>query len=268
MLLFSGEELRSYKICLNKNNFEEHFLGLCEAGVKCCTKKRKLTMWHIGSTIGAAHFPMFQRNPHLQKFSMLPRPVIKSRPGEIGHTFMTYSWWLNELVRDISAFTINYVSSLQTDKRRYLLNILTKSMKLIPKELRVCNSFFTQMILVGEMDKEGSMPSHVDGDDYINVVLSIGENSIIGGETLYFNGYEKKNHGEVIHKVSFVHGRLQVGEFSKVYHGVNNWKGVRGTFNFSIKKKILDHFIEEGDVWYKQFQEAGFPRKKFIAVKK
>ena len=90
-------------------------------------------MWHIGSTIGAAHFPMFQRNPHLQKFSMLPRPVIKSRPGEIGHTFMTYSWWLNELVRDISAFTINYVSSLQTDKRRYLLNILTKSMKLIPK---------------------------------------------------------------------------------------------------------------------------------------
>ena len=61
------------------------------------------------------------------------------------------------------------------------------------------------------MDKEGSMPSHVDGDDSINVVLSIGENSIVGGEILYLNGYDKKNHGEVLHKVYFVHGRLQVG---------------------------------------------------------
>ena len=223
-------------------------------------------MWHIGSTIGAAQYPKFQRIVGIEKYSMLPRPVTKSRPGEIGHTFMKYSWWLNELVRDISAFTIQYVSTLPEEKRRYLLKILTQSMKLIPKDLRICNSFFTQLVLVGQMEEEGSMPSHVDGDDYINVVLSIGDNTTKNGETLYYDGCHKKDHGNVIYKMNFMHGRLQVGEFSKVYHGINNWAGVRGTMNFSIKRKVLGHFIEEGDVWYNQFVEAGYPRNTFISV--
>ena len=35
------------------------------------------------------------------------------------------------------------------------------------------------------------MLSHIDGDDYINVVLSIGDNSMIGGEPLYYDGINK-----------------------------------------------------------------------------
>jgi hypothetical protein len=65
-----------------------------------------------------------------------------------------------------------------------------------------------------------------------------------------------------------MHGRVQVGEFSKVYHGINNWTSIWGTMNFSIKRKVLDHFVEEGDVWYNQFVQAGYPRNFFIAVQK
>ena len=80
-LLFSGLQHRAYKLYLKDHNFQDHFLGLCQAGVKCCTKKRMLTMWHIGSTIGAAQYPKFQRIVGIEKYSMLPRPVTKSRPG-------------------------------------------------------------------------------------------------------------------------------------------------------------------------------------------
>ena len=58
-LMISGPRPRGYKISLNVKQFQDTFLGICEAGVKFCTKKGKLIMWHIGSSIGAAQFTMF-----------------------------------------------------------------------------------------------------------------------------------------------------------------------------------------------------------------
>ena len=48
------------------------------------------------------------------------------------------------------------------------------------------------MILVGQINIYGSIPSHIDDDEYLNVVFSIGDNSMIGGDILYYDGSEKK----------------------------------------------------------------------------
>ena len=90
-LLFHKEQSPQYNKALNINTFEITMLQVKKGGVKFSTKKRGLNMWQYGGTIRPARYPKYLRNVNIQKYSMLPRPVTLSRPGEMGHTIMSYS---------------------------------------------------------------------------------------------------------------------------------------------------------------------------------
>ena len=60
-----------------------------------------MKMYQFGGTIGASRYSKFRKitgagiNTEELKLSMLPRPVVKSRPGKFGHTMLNYSPWIN-----------------------------------------------------------------------------------------------------------------------------------------------------------------------------
>ena len=60
---------------------------LCSGGNKIVTKVRNLTLYQYGGTIGPSRFPKFV-NPLKHGQSMLPRPVVKILPKNVGHTIM------------------------------------------------------------------------------------------------------------------------------------------------------------------------------------
>ena len=55
--------------------------------------------------------------------------------------------------------------------------------------MHICNTFFTQMIMVGSPNEnQGQIPAHLDHDDYITALVSIGDNDMYGGSTCYYEG--------------------------------------------------------------------------------
>ena len=66
--------------------------------------------------------------------------------------------------------------------------------KNIPSSLRICDSFFTQMIILSddEKEREQKIRIHIDSDDYVNAILTLGDISEKDGNTIYYNGTHKK----------------------------------------------------------------------------
>ena len=85
--------------------------------------------------------------------------------------------------------------------------------------------------------KRKNIPIHIDSDDYVNAILTLGDISEKDGNTVYYNGTHKKNVGNECLSVPFLHGRLQIGFFDKIFHGVKSWKGDRVTIGFRYKKR-------------------------------
>ena len=108
--------------------------------------------------------------------------------------------------------------------------------KKVPRCLRTCDTFFNQFMLVGSESSDGNMPPHLDNDDHINdIVLVDGFNIIVCG-TKYYTGTSRSDRGVPVLTLPFHHGRVQIGRFDSVFHGVSGWSGGRrGTFNFSTK---------------------------------
>ena len=78
---------------------------------------------------------------------------------------------------------------------------------------------------------------HLDDNDYDTSFLSFGTDSIVGGETLYYNGTSEDAIGSQILSVPYQHGRLQIVFYDKRYNGTNHWiNGKRGVINLSIKR--------------------------------
>ena len=53
---------------------------------------------------------------------------------------------------------------------------------------------FTQMILLQSNtgDSSGIIPTHVDKDDHVNAILTLGNIDIGGGSTVYYDGINSK----------------------------------------------------------------------------
>ena len=117
-----------------------------------------------------------------------------------------------------------------------------------------------------EKDKAKNIPIHIDSDDYVNAILTLGDISEKDGNTVYYNGTHKKNVGKECLSVPFLHGRLQIGFFDKIFHGVKPWTGDRVTISFSLQKKIFNHFVNYGSKYYDQYVDKGYPSKNFIAT--
>ena len=133
--------------------------------------------------------------------------------------------------------------------------------------LRICDTCFISMIIVGDHKKEVHIPILFDDNDYVTAFISIGVNYIEGGETVYFNGFHIDSIGEKVFSVLYKHGRIQIGFFDQVLHGASNWcYGSRGVINMSITKKMLAQFYQEGDFYYKQYVNAGYPSGEFLSI--
>ena len=70
---------------------------------------------------------------------------------------------------------------------------IARSLKKIPNNLRLCNTFFTHCTVVGTFEEiDGEIPPHFDEKDHISVVFHCGHVKN-GGETVYYDGVSKKN---------------------------------------------------------------------------
>ena len=76
-----------------------------------------------------------------------------------------------------------------------ILQLRDKFKNIMPRCLRICDTFFTMMIVVGGFSGTKEIPLHKDNDDHINTIVSIGNNVTEGGMTVYYSGVNIKHVG-------------------------------------------------------------------------
>ena len=79
---------------------------------------------------------------------------------------------------------------------------------------------------------------HLDDKDVITCIITLGD-VLKGGSTVYYSGLKEKDPHEPDLSVSFGHGRIQIGSFSKVVHGVDEREGNQITLKFCTKFFLL-----------------------------
>jgi hypothetical protein len=93
---------------ISETNIFHTFYSLAKGGVKRNTQKRGITMYQFGSTTGPALYPLYENKRSKNRFSMLPRPVTKCRPGELGQIWLSHTPWLKELTHKVAIMTRNF----------------------------------------------------------------------------------------------------------------------------------------------------------------
>ena len=53
------------------------------------------------------------------------------------------------------------------------------------------------------------------------------------------NIFAQLDPGKMVHQEPFEHGKVQIGYFDKIFHGVSNWKGKQYGLNFIMKKVCM-----------------------------
>ena len=268
LVLFDHINSKSLSKLFDDNNYHMTIKGIINTCKVIRTKSRgEINMFCIGSTIGAARYPLFV-NPVTNKNSILPRPVVNSRPNGLSSVlFQTY--WFHKLTKNIEKFLFKYLSSLDSsiEANKRLLKSIAFS-KTIPLSLRVCDTIFHQVFIVTNNNDIREIKAHKDQNDLINCLLTIGKAK--SGADLIFFPTRKRKFGEDSNDTKEIilpwkHGNLIIGNFNEVLHSVSRWKGNLFFMNFTIKIPILNHFKQYGYCFYKQFEDANFPSKHFIA---
>ena len=118
----------------------------------------------------------------------------------------------------------------------------------ITNQKRLAAKILTKMIMVGSFNSDCSrIPIHVDGDNFITALLSVGGSSEIkGGSTFYVEKdmWKENKPYNISTKIPFRNSDVQIGCFDNVLHGTNSWNDcMRGVINFSMQKKLLNHFL-------------------------
>ena len=222
------------------------------------TRTRKLKMHVFGSTIGPSRSPKYCHKNNICRKKMLPRPMAYCKPGSKAWNYMNQPWFIS-LVKDIEMFTKEHVdkyapSCLHMSKIKKTITFIENN---IPSCLRICDTIFTQMVLVGEDNISSDMPLHLDKNDLLSCILTLGELKS-GGATQYYSGKKIKSNNELLHQIDFHHGQIQIGRYDEIIHGVQSWIGTRLTINFNIKIPLIQHFKEEGSIFYDQYVASGY----------
>ena len=191
VLNINNSQLLKDELSLQSEYICDYYVLLCSCGNKITTQVRKLTMFQYGATIGPAQYPKFV-NPMTYRDSMLPRPVVKSRPNNCGYLLLRNFQWIKKLSMIVEKATFDHLKEDKTENSLSLLKCNDFSIKNIPSCLRICDTFFTQIILVGDPNADhGEIPIHTDNDDYITALVSIGTNNIRSGHTNYYETRKK-----------------------------------------------------------------------------
>ena len=161
-------------------------------------------MFQYGATIGPAQYPKFV-NPMTYRDSMLPRPVVKSRPNNCGYLLLRNFQWIKKLSMIVEKATFDHLNEDKTENSLSLLQCIEFSIKNIPSCLRIYDTFFTQMILIGDPNTDhGEIPIHTDNDDYITALVSIGTNNIRSGHTNYYETRKKNSYTSTSSNCNFM----------------------------------------------------------------
>ena len=130
---------------------------------------------------------------------MLPRPYKNNLPFSAGFHLLQQKW-VCDFFFDIERLALDFIfihlpKNRQSDLLKKMI-ILSKSQ--IPAELRICNTFFTQISLIGNMvssNGEQSVDPHVDKDGFFTAIIHFG-NPKKGGNLIIYGGNHKKNSWE------------------------------------------------------------------------
>ena len=138
---------------------------------------------------------------------------------------MYHTPWLIKLSHKVAELTKPFYINRHDDEAFFVQNKIVQSTNNVHRSLRICNTFFTALVLVGSEEKYASMNIHKDSDEYDMAIVNFGTDGLKGGYTVYYNSMHPKDCGKIQEIVPFKHGRIQIGNFSKVYHGVSPYIG-------------------------------------------
>ena len=171
-------------------------------GIYWKTNKRKVGMYLYGSTITATQYPKFI---HEGKEYVLPRPYGNCKPDNAANNMLGNNEFLSKMINDIEKIVIHFLQYHCKNvklSRKTLLDIQA-SKDLIPDSLRLSGTFFTHSTVIGTFNEvDAQIPPHFDENDVISVIFHAGKVKE-GGETLYYNGSQKKEIGEELFAVPF-----------------------------------------------------------------
>ena len=247
----------------NQDNYQKTYKQIFRYGLKYQTKSRHIKTSLYGSTIGPTRYPQFIFR---DSYRILPRPYRTFLPNSNGWKHLQSTWFI-EFITDIEKVVIQYFMYTYPNikERKVISYMITKAKKVIPSSCRICDTFFTHMGIIGNLNSENNEVSkHVDKEDYITVLFHIGFPTK-GGETNYYSGLTSKNFGKLEQQIKCEHGRITIGRFDKIVHSAESWVGQRGCINFNLKKKVLEHFLKHGTKFYSQFEINNFPSGPFFA---
>jgi hypothetical protein len=235
---------------LSQDYFAVTYKNTWSSGTQCSAKSAPMRI--LGATIGATRpRETYQFKDDEGNQRMLPRRNKNSRRGEKGCNTLEMKWVI-DLAHSAELLTLAYLSEQDPAMRKKVLDAKNK----IPIELRVGNSCFTSMALVGDVgSNDGNNHPHRDRNDLTSLIITLGDKNVTGGRTLYYRGgscFKLKDPyrtcGEVMASTKFVHGQYQIGPFESVLHGGEQWSGHRVVISFYLCKKILHHFYTYGRV--------------------
>ena len=277
MKTFSNSETVEYKFLTVSifNTGKGLFLGLrniywyrvlanllvCSTKVPSSKKRSKDTkMFGLGSTITATHWPRFI---HGGIAHILPRPYHKCKPGQHGWIIMQ-STWFQKIAKLLEDLVFQYLNTIETTEHTLqAISDLKEIKSIVPECLRIASTIFTQLTITTSNGKT-DMETHVDDGDIICSVLHLGDVSN-GGSTIYFDPVKNSENMKETCRISFEHGRIQIGFFDKVYHCVESFEGIRYSLNFNSKRSILKHFQTYGWKYYNQYINNNYEGDNFLA---
>ena len=240
----SIKEFTVFEVVFGTASLRESYISfLHRIGTSTRPGKRQIIMSSFGCTMSASTTPRLMCMNGKTVF--IPRPYVNYRPFTQYHKDFNLCYKLRNLIQFIEKWCLTYLTqrSYYDSCAKKVLHEVMEVSKLVPRSCRIYDTFFTYMSVNGNMQSSSTgIGKHIDQDDLLDFVLHIGEDSDDGG-TIYF---ESKEGDRIVSTVRFVNGRCQLGNYGKIYHGTQAWKGNRCSITLAVKHTVLKFFREYG----------------------
>ena len=117
-------------------------------------------MYKSGAKTGPSRSPIYF-NKVLNRNSMRPSPVIRSRPNSAYfHEFMKMTW-VADMAHELERLVLSHVAKSSVVNSQDLIDTFKMIKGIIPECLRICNTIFNSLVLVDDMESSGYLPVHL-----------------------------------------------------------------------------------------------------------